>query len=74
LDEVAGYIPNGAALDSILVGYYDSRDLMYAASVRAGLSIEWRLICLLKQDGLVPHVQVVRSVELLAAILCRSFA
>lgn len=31
---------NGDALDSLLVGYYD--DLMYAASVRAGIRPEFR--------------------------------
>jgi hypothetical protein len=32
---IGGYIPNGDALDSILVGYYKGPDLMYAASVPA---------------------------------------
>jgi len=27
---IGGYIPNADALDSILVGYYNGRDLMYA--------------------------------------------
>jgi hypothetical protein len=35
---IGGYTLNGNALDSILVGYYRGRDLMYAASVRAGSS------------------------------------
>jgi ATP-dependent DNA ligase len=39
---IGGYLPNGSALDSLLVGYYEGRDLMYAASVRAGLSSESR--------------------------------
>jgi ATP-dependent DNA ligase len=34
---IGGYIPNGDALDSILVGYYDGRDFVYVASVRAGI-------------------------------------
>jgi ATP-dependent DNA ligase len=33
---IGGYIPNGDALDSILVGYSEGRDLLYAASVRTG--------------------------------------
>jgi len=33
---IGGYIPNRHVLDSILVGYYLGRDLMYAANVRAG--------------------------------------
>jgi ATP-dependent DNA ligase len=36
---IGGYIPNGNALDSILVGYYDGRALMYAAGVRAGIPL-----------------------------------
>ena len=43
---IGGYIPNGDALDSILVGYYYRRDLMYAASVRAGFSAEFRRVLL----------------------------
>jgi DNA ligase D-like protein (predicted ligase) len=39
---IGGYIPNGNALDSILVGCYKGRDLMYAASVRAGIPPEFR--------------------------------
>ena len=39
---IGGYIPNGGVVDSILVGYYDGRDLMYAASVRAGIPAEFR--------------------------------
>jgi len=34
---IGGYIPNGNVLDLVLVGYYVGRDLMYAASVRAGI-------------------------------------
>ena len=45
---IGGYIPNGAALDSILVGYYEGRNLMYAASVRAGIPPEFR-------RALLPH-------------------
>ena len=40
---IGGYIPNSDAL-SILVGYYEGRDLMYAASVRAGIPPEFRQI------------------------------
>jgi hypothetical protein len=39
---VAGYIANGDALDSILVGNYEGRDLMYAGAVRAGVPSEFR--------------------------------
>jgi ATP-dependent DNA ligase len=38
---IGGYIPNGDVLDSILIGYYKGRDLMYAASVRAGIRPEF---------------------------------
>ena len=39
---IGGYIPNGDAVDSILVGYYAACELMYAASVRAGIPPELR--------------------------------
>ena len=39
---IGGYLPNGSVTDSFLVGYYEGRDLLYAASVRAGLSSEFR--------------------------------
>jgi ATP-dependent DNA ligase len=38
---IGGYTLNGSALDSILVGYYARRDLMYAASVRAGIPTQF---------------------------------
>jgi ATP-dependent DNA ligase len=47
---IGGYIPNGDALDSILVGHYEGRNLMYAASVRAGFSPEFRRV-------LLPHFE-----------------
>jgi hypothetical protein len=37
---IGGYIPKGDALDSLLVGYYEGRNLMYAASVSHGHSHE----------------------------------
>jgi ATP-dependent DNA ligase len=47
---IDGYIANGNVLDSLLVGYYEGRDLMYAASVRAGIPPEFRRV-------LVPHLE-----------------
>jgi DNA ligase D-like protein (predicted ligase) len=47
---VGGYIPNGDVLDSLLVGYYDGRDLIYAANVRAGIPPEFRRV-------LLPHFE-----------------
>src|SRR5436305_13872150 len=41
---IGGYILDGDAIDSILVGYYVGRDLMYAASVRAGIAPEFRRV------------------------------
>jgi bifunctional non-homologous end joining protein LigD len=35
---VGGYVPNGSAVDSILVGYYETGELLYAGSLRAGLT------------------------------------
>ena len=43
---IGGYIPDGDVLDSILVGYYAGRNLMYAASVRAVIPPEFRQILL----------------------------
>jgi bifunctional non-homologous end joining protein LigD len=34
---IAGYIPSNLGVDSLVVGFYRSKDLIYAARVRAGL-------------------------------------
>jgi ATP-dependent DNA ligase len=53
---IGGYIPNGNILDSILVGYYQGRELMYAASVRAGVQGEFRRVLLAHFEELrMPH-------------------
>jgi DNA ligase D-like protein (predicted ligase) len=59
---IGGYIPNGDALDSLLVGYYEGRDLMYAASVRAGIPLEF-------QRALPPHLETLRKSRCLFANL-----
>jgi len=41
---IGGYIPNGDAIDSLVVGYYGHRDLMFAGSVRAGIPWEFRRV------------------------------
>ncbi len=41
---ISGYISNGEMLDSILVGYFDGRDLLFAGRIRAGLPAEFRRI------------------------------
>jgi DNA ligase D-like protein (predicted ligase) len=42
---VGGYVPGGNNFDSILVGYYDGRDFMYAASVRPGFTpASWKAL------------------------------
>jgi bifunctional non-homologous end joining protein LigD len=51
---IGGYLPSGDALDSILVGYYKGRDLIYAGSIRAGIPPEYR-------RGLVPHLEQLRK-------------
>src|SRR5262249_24970888 len=38
--------------DSLLVGYYAGRDLMYAASERAGIPLEFRRVLLAHLEGL----------------------
>jgi ATP-dependent DNA ligase len=48
---IGGYIANGNMLDSLLVGYYGGRELMYAASIRAGILLEFR-------RALLPHETV----------------
>jgi ATP-dependent DNA ligase len=50
---IGGYIPNGDILDSLLVGYYHGRDLIYTASVRAGIPSQFRRV-------LVPHLEGLR--------------
>jgi hypothetical protein len=39
---IGGYLSSSDALDSILVGYDESRDLIYAGSINAGISLEYR--------------------------------
>jgi ATP-dependent DNA ligase len=49
---IGGYLSNGDALDSILVGYYMGHDLMYAGRVRAGIPSELRRVFLSHFDEL----------------------
>jgi DNA ligase D-like protein (predicted ligase) len=49
---IGGYIPNGDALDSLLVGYYRGRDLLYAASLRAGIPTKFRRVLPLHLEAL----------------------
>ena len=50
---IGGYIPSDNILDSLLVGYYEGRHLMYAASVRAGIPPQFRRV-------LIRHVEKLR--------------
>jgi DNA ligase D-like protein (predicted ligase) len=50
---IGGYIPGDDLVDSILVGYYDDRDLIYAGRVRAGLTASSR-------RALMPHFEELR--------------
>jgi bifunctional non-homologous end joining protein LigD len=43
---IAGYVPGGTGVESILVGFFNGRELMYAARVRAGLSTNVRRVLL----------------------------
>jgi ATP-dependent DNA ligase len=43
---IGGYVPNGNNLDSILVGYFNGRDLMYAGRIRAGIPAGFRRVIL----------------------------
>lgn len=49
---IGGYMPNSDLLDSILVGVYAGRELVYAGRVRAGLSTELRRVLLPHLDEL----------------------
>jgi hypothetical protein len=51
---IGGYLPSGDALDSILVGYYEGRDLIYAGSIRAGIPSDYR-------RALLPHLEELRK-------------
>jgi bifunctional non-homologous end joining protein LigD len=53
---IGGYIPNGNVLDSLLVGYYNGHDLIYAARVRAGIPPELRRV-------LLPHFEELRTLR-----------
>jgi DNA ligase D-like protein (predicted ligase) len=50
---IGGYIPGDDLVDSILIGYYDDRDLIYAGRVRAGLTASSR-------RALLPHFDELR--------------
>ena len=50
---IGGYIPNDRVVDSILVGYHQDGDLMYAGRVRAGLTMPSR-------SFLLPHFEELR--------------
>ena len=43
---IGGYVAKGNQIDSILVGYYTGRDLMYAGRIRAGRPGEFRRVVL----------------------------
>jgi bifunctional non-homologous end joining protein LigD len=48
---IGGHKPNGATLDSILVGYYKDRRLYFAGKVRAGLTPHMRTELLSRLDA-----------------------
>ena len=47
---IGGYIPSQDFVDSLLVGYYEDQDLIYAGRVRAGLIAASRRV-------LLPHLE-----------------
>ena len=49
---VDGYIPGSTTFDSILVGYYEGRDLMYAVRIRNGFAAASRRTVFSSFDGL----------------------
>ena len=49
---IGGYIPNGDPEDSILLGYYKKRELIYAGGVRADLPSQYRRVLLPQFEAL----------------------
>lgn len=49
---IGGYIPGSTTFDSILVGYYEGRDLMYAGRIRNGFTPAWRRMVFSNFEGL----------------------
>jgi bifunctional non-homologous end joining protein LigD len=49
---IGGYIPGSTTFDSIVVGYYEGRDLMYAARIRNGFTPASRRTVFSKFEGL----------------------
>ncbi len=49
---IGGYVPASNTVDSLLVGYYEGRDLMYAGRIRAGLVADSRRALLSHFAGL----------------------
>jgi DNA ligase D-like protein (predicted ligase) len=49
---IGGYIPGSTTFDSILVGYYEGSDLMYAARIRNGFAPASRRTVFSKFEGL----------------------
>jgi bifunctional non-homologous end joining protein LigD len=47
---IGGYVPGGSMVDALLVGYYEGRQLRYAAGVRAGIPHEFKC-------ALLPHLE-----------------
>jgi ATP-dependent DNA ligase len=49
---IRGYVPGSTTFDSILVGYYERRDLMYAGRIRNGFTPASRRRVFSDFDGL----------------------
>jgi ATP-dependent DNA ligase len=49
---IGGYVPNGSNFDSILIGYYDGKHLMYSARIRAGFVTALRHRVFAQFDGM----------------------
>jgi ATP-dependent DNA ligase len=49
---IGGYVPSSSTFDSILVGYYQGRDLMYAARINNGFTPASRRALFANFDGL----------------------
>lgn len=49
---IGGYLPGSTTFDSLLVGYYEGRQLMYAARIRNGFTPASRRVVFASVDGL----------------------
>ena len=52
---IGGYLPGSSSFDSILIGHYEGRDLMYAGQIRAGFAPASRRLLFAQFSELLIH-------------------